>query len=248
MTRARVVGSMLLAWCVAVAVLWQALPAHAGGSRAGDAIVVVDPDSDQALGHGGSSDLFSLKLPDGASCPGDSANDGYRIQGFMVPATDDPATLRYKSIQPEGEGRWGLFDEYTTSYAQILTAKQDKPGGPGMIINIPRFTLAVFPPGELEPGRYRLGIACTLYNETIRYWDSEIVVKRDPSDKPAEITWSVVGFIPNQGSAVSTTTKLVLVSLAAGLIVIVLAVRLRRIRSARPSSASPPSGPSHEIP
>ncbi len=247
MSRARIFGSMLLVWCSAVAVFWPAVPAHAGGTREGDAIVVAHPDSDEALGGGGSRDLFSLKLPDGAACPGDSANDGYRIQGFMVPATDDPATLRYKSIQPEGDGRWGLFDEYTTSYAQILTAKRDEPGGPGLIINIPRFTLAVFPPGELGPGRYRIGIACTLYNETVRYWDSEMTVTRDPSDEPAEITWSVVGFTGNHGSAVSSTAMVLMVS-AVGLVVIGLAMRVRRIRASRPSSASPPSGPSAETP
>ncbi len=231
--RARVVRATAIAWFGAVAMFWATVPVHAAGPRQGDAVVVALPDSDQALGEGGSGTLFSLKLPDGASCPGDSANDGYRIQGFMVPATDDPGTLRYKSIQPEGEGRWGLFDEYTTSYAQVLTAKQDAPGGPGRIVNIPRFTFAVFPPGMLKPGNYRIGIACTLLNETVRYWDAELMVSRDSRDQPSELRWSVVGFTGNEGRTVPTTAVVAFASVAIALLALWLGITVLRIREHR---------------
>lgn len=235
---ARVVRATALVCIGAVASLWTTVPAHAAGQRQGDAVVVAHPDSDRALGGGGSSTLFSLKLPDGASCPGDSANDDYRVQGFMVPATDDPGTLRYKSIQPEGEGRWGLFDEYTASYAQVLTAKRDAPGGPGRILNIPRFTFAVFPPGTLKPGRYRIGIACTLLNETVRYWDGEIMVTRDAGDQPSGVRWSVVGFTDSRRGIGSSTATVVFAASAIALVVAGLVITAIRIREARASRVS----------
>lgn len=165
------------------------------GVRIGDAVIVQGGSlHSPRIGQGGSKTLFSLELPRGSSCPGDSANDGFRVQGFMVPAIDDPGKLRYKSIQPEGTGRWGLFDEHTTSYAQMFTAKRDKPGGPGLLLEIPRFTLSVFPPGMVQPGNYRIGIACTLYNETITYWDSALSITSDAADKPSGLHWKVPGF------------------------------------------------------
>lgn len=164
------------------------------GERKGDAVVVEGgkPKSPR-ISHGGSKTLFSLELPRGASCPGDSANDNFRVQGFMVPAIDDPGKLKYESIQPEGKGRWGLFDENTTSFAQMFTAKKDEPGGPGMLLELPRFTLSVFPPSMLKPGDYRVGIACTLYNETITYWDTPMSIVNDSGDKPSGLRWSVPG-------------------------------------------------------
>lgn len=220
----------VVAACWVVITQLAMVPAHGAGQRMGDAVVIAHPGLDQKLGGGDSKTLFSLKLPNGASCPGDSANDGYRIQGFMVPTNDDPGKLRYKSIQPEGEGRWGLFDEYTTSYAQVLTAKQEEPGGPGRILDIPRFTFAVFSPGMLEPGNYRLGIACTLLNETIHYWDSEFRISRDASDEPSEIRWNVVGFTGNEGRATSTTVTIALASVAIALVALGLGVRALKIR------------------
>ncbi len=233
--------------CWVVVTQLAMVSAHGTGPRLGDAVVVAHPGSNQKLGGGGSRTLFSLRLPNGASCPGDSANDGYRIQGFMVPANDDPGKLRYEYIQPEGEGRWGLFDEYTNSYAQILTAKQDAPGGPGLVLEIPRFTFAVFPPGMVRPGNYRIGIACTLLNETVHYWDSEFRISSDASDEPSEIHWNVVGFKGNEGRTVSTTVTIALGSAAIALVALGLGVRALKIRKKSANHAAGSPGNLHDL-
>lgn len=174
--------------------------AAAKGEDAGEAIVVAGAGETRGLSGGGSKTEFSIRLPDGASCPGDSRNDGYRIQSFMVPAGVDLSTLLYRSVRPEGEGRYPLYDVHTTPYVQVQTADADESGQPGLIVNIPAFSYSVFPPGALAEGRYHVGIACTLINETIRYWDAEVEVVTAPDDKPAEIRWSVPGFSDDQGS------------------------------------------------
>ncbi len=234
-----------IAWFMALGVTE---PAYAAGLRAGDVRIVEHPQSDRAMSGGGSNTLFSLKLPDAAACPGDSADGGYRIQGFMVPTTNDPASLRYNSVKPEVEHGWGLYDELTASYANILTARGEEPGGPGRINELPRFTLSVFSPGMVKPGRYRIGIACTLHNETMTYWDGELLIERDASDKPAEIHWSVVGVEDNTTASEDRSAAIVIAAIALFALGIGLLTTRIRARRAPPASSHPgdePQGDGH---
>mgnify|MGYP003117744228 CR=1 FL=1 len=160
--------------------------------RVGDAHVV-GAASMSAVSGGGSDEDFSIVLPEGASCPGDSISGDWRISSFMVPAADDPASFTYSSTKPEGDGRLPLYQLDTRSFVAGFTAQSEEPGGPGPIVDLPSFTFRLFPPGRIEPGAYRIGLACTLYNETYRYWDTEIELVADPSDQPAQLRWSVVG-------------------------------------------------------
>lgn len=144
--------------------------------------------------------MFSIRLPNGASCPGDSANDGYRIQSYMVPDTVGPAAVTYDGLGPKPNvlGVWDrfrqpLYDTGTSPYSSALTDVAPAPGQPGLIINIPSFSFAVYGDGELPEGRYNVGISCTLLNDLKRYWNTEIVVTRDPLDKPAGIAWQRTG-------------------------------------------------------
>jgi hypothetical protein len=166
-------------------------PASAAVRSSGDAIVVAK-DFKHPMRGGGSVDLFSLTLPAGASCPGDSVDANYRVQSFMVPANADPGTLRYEAAGPVVEHGWGLFTQDTNSWTNEATQRADKPGGEGLIIDIPVFTFHIFAPGEVVPGRYHIGIACTLFAATKRFWSTDIVVTSDPHDKPAGIAWTVV--------------------------------------------------------
>lgn len=200
---------------------------------AGSVTVVAGAESSQRRHGGGSDTEFSLQLPKGASCPGDSANDGYRVQTFIVPGTDDPGTLRYKSTKPDGDGRYALYDTYTRPYVQGMTAEADSPGAPGLIIDIPTFSFAVFPPGELPAGRYRVGVACTLINETKRFWGTEFELARAPDDPPAEIHWTVVGTQNGLAPASQARVTVVLVALA----VVAAAVVLVRRRDRRHTPA-----------
>jgi hypothetical protein len=183
-------------WCSAAAasVLWlAAIPtARAGGPPVGEA--VLNPRA------GGSDTAFTLTLPEGAACPGDSANDGYRIQSYMVPASVDPAALAYDGNGPTpidygtyASFREPLFNLATESYASAQTADAKRPGDPGPIVDIPAFSYGVYSPGDLPPGGYHIGIACTLSTDTVVVWDAEVLLTDAADDDPAQIRWQAVG-------------------------------------------------------
>jgi hypothetical protein len=157
--------------------------------RSGDVVVVSSTDGSHELTHGGSATKFSLRLPPGAACPGDSANDQWRVQSFVVPATDDPSTFKYTSVAPAGDGRYALYDVQTHPLINSLTQENLAPGQPGVIPAIPPLSFAVFPPGTLPSGTYRVGIACTLFRATAKYWDTQLVLTATPSDKPGQLEW-----------------------------------------------------------
>jgi hypothetical protein len=159
------------------------------GPRDAGSVVVTDPQQ-RPLSEGASATLFSLDLPDGAACPGDTANDDWRVQGFMIPVDDDPATIRYGVIGPEGE-QFPLFAFDTRPFAHQFTEVAAAPGEPGVIPALPALTFGVFTPGDVPPGTYRIGVACTFFRQTADYWDTEIVIELDPSDELAGFRWSV---------------------------------------------------------
>ena len=169
--------------------LLAAPPASAVGDRAG--LVVVVSTNGMRLTSGGSATDFSLKLPVGASCTKDSANDNYRVQSYMVPATVDPATLTFTSVGPAG-GR-PLYDNGGTPYVNAQTANAVTPGGPGQVINIPTFNYSVFEPGQIAPGTYNIGIACTSSPTVVdKFWNVQKTFTANAADIPAGVTWKVV--------------------------------------------------------
>jgi hypothetical protein len=175
--------------------------AEAAGDRAGDAVVIAPGGG--PLDHGGSRTAFRLELPSGAACPGDSANDDYRIQSFLVPDDVDPADLTYESTKPAGEGNWALYEVTSNPFVQILTNVAVNPGDPGVIDAIPPLDFAVFPPGTLADGRHHVGIACTLFNETTTYWDTDVELTNSADDEPAQLTWVALDAPAGAGSSSS---------------------------------------------
>ena len=135
---------------------------------------MVAPDGGR-LDEGGSTTEFSLELPSGAQCPGDSAFEGWRVNSYMVPEVVDVARLTYDGLGPAPAGladyerfRQPLYDVGTSPYASALTAAVQEQGDPGLIVDIPTFTLGVYSSGDVPAGRYHVGIACTLLNEVGR--------------------------------------------------------------------------------
>lgn len=174
----------------------SAVAGPAPGGPAGEAIVL-DADGEPLTGGGGSTP-FSLGLPEGAACPGDSANDQYRVQSFLVPADADPATLRFLGQRPQYQGQaadsdggWALYELNTNSFLNRPTDLAPEPGAEGTIINLPSFSFDVFDPGMLPEGRVEVGIACSRFAETERYWSAELELVADPADA-AGVAWSVL--------------------------------------------------------
>jgi len=217
------------------------LTARAGASvdapvDAGDVIVIDGADRQLEVGRGGSAALFSLRMPDASTCPGDSLHDQWRVQSFMVPVDVDVTTLQYGVIGPEGEQQYALYDERTKPFVNELTRANEVAGQPGFIGDIPVFSFGLFPPGTVAPGTYRIGLACTLSRETAKYWDAEIVIEAAADDQPAGLTWSVVGGPDVESSGPSAaagepfpvSTVLIVVAVVAFGIGLVIHFRQRR--------------------
>ena len=123
--------------------------------------------------------------------PGRQREHDYRVQTFIVPATDDPGSFEYGLIRPKGGGRNALY-RIGSAYANEMTGQNSGPGEPGEIVTLPPLTFAAFPPEWIPPGRYRFGVACTLRAQTTRYWDGELVMSEAPEVQPGQRRWTVI--------------------------------------------------------
>ena len=192
--RTGAIGSALML----LVALGSAMAPSGAATNAGNA-EVVDPGTSQPMTSGGSGTDFTLKLPAGAACTKDSPNDGYRVQSYMVPASVDPNTLQFGANGPNPPGtgasfRQPLYDTTSTPYVNAQTPAAASPGGPGPITNIPTFDFAVYSPGQIPAGTYNVGIACTLgppdADQLDRYWNVQLTFATNPSDSPAQVTWT----------------------------------------------------------
>ncbi len=183
-----------------VSVLLSTGAAEASHLSAG-ATQIVDPIG-APLSSGNSNTPFQFKLPNFSVCTGDSANDGYRIQSYLVPQSVDLDTLRFDSSGPApvaGQFRAPMFDTAGNPYANILTAAASPAPGPGPIIQpLPSFDFAVYDTNTflLQPGVYNVGIACTVGNETSptqldKYWNTVMTLTANAAEPgPAKVTWA----------------------------------------------------------
>jgi hypothetical protein len=198
--------------------------------RAGDAEILDIDDPTDALTDGDSNTIFTLGVPGEATCPGDSANDQWRIQSFIVPATDDPGSLTFGPIWPEGDGRYAVYQADTRPYSQVLLGQNDVAGQPGRILATPPLTIGVFPFGTLTAPRYRIGMACTLFGETARYWDTEIVMAEANDVEPGGLSWRLASAPETSPASRSTSFRswpFIAVIGLAGTAALVLTVRRR---------------------
>lgn len=188
---------------------WSGVVPVDAAENAGNA-TISEPTTGAPLLAGQKDTDFTLKLPEGAACTGDSANDGYRVQSFMVPEGVDPATLTYGNNGPEPLGVGDEFSQplyrtTTEAYVNQQTANATTPGGPGPIINIPAFDFMVFTdPGMVPAGTYILGISCTAptTGDVDRFWTAKMTVTADAAE------WTAVAQQePPATTTTSTTTS-----------------------------------------
>jgi len=204
--------------CVAVAALAIGLFAAPSAGIAGapwvdnpvdeGSVRVVDIDDlTREFAEGASATVFTLALPEGATCPGDSANDQWRVNSFIIPVDRDPSDLEYLVGDPEGEGNWSLYGVDTNPLIFEFTIPNVAAGLPGKIGEIRPISFGVFPPGTLPEGRYRMGIACAYFADTGTYWDTEIVITTDAADEPGKMTWSIPEAAADAVDATSRPTR-----------------------------------------
>ena len=195
----------------------QPPPAFAAGTPVG-AATVKTMDGVADLGSGDSATVFTLRPPLGATCPGDSANDSYRWQTYMVPSTVDPATLTFDANGPVPQNtgdafRQPLYDPGGSAVVNQQTANATPPPGPGPIIGIPNMTYALYEPGNIPAGVYNVGIACTLGAESETqmkdFWNVQVTFTTDAGGGPARVTWTAAQATtttPTTAPVSSTTT------------------------------------------
>jgi hypothetical protein len=196
----RVLTGAVVATMAAVAVpLLTATPASAAGSLQG-AATVYNNNGGAPLQSGDSATNWTLRLPSGASCPGDGPNAGYRWQTYMVPSAVDPGTLTFGSAGPTpiatgASFRQPLYDTTNNPVVNQVPAAATTAGGPGPIINIPNVNFTLFTPGQIPGGVYNIGIACTLGGESpsqmSNFWNVQMTVSTATAGTggPAQITW-----------------------------------------------------------
>lgn len=177
-------------------------PFGAGAVDLGDVVPIDPADRTTALAGGVSATEYELQLPADAACPGDSVHDQWRVQSFIIPVADDPGLIAYGANGPEGTDQYALYELNTSPYTDILTRPNTVAGAPGVINAVPALSFAVFPPGTLPTGRYRMGIACTYFRETAQYWDAEVELTATPDDEPGQMIWRLVD--PPTGAIVPT--------------------------------------------
>lgn len=171
--------------------------ATAQDADAGTAALVDPADRTRVLRSGDSETAYRLILPDGAACPGDSANDDFRVNSFIVPASEDLSQLRFRAIGPQGpntDSRWALYTDAPNPYSQRLTLANGESGQPGRLDILPVMTFSLYPTETLPPGRYVMGIACSpgIEQTTSTYWSTEIEISYDTSAELLQLEWIIV--------------------------------------------------------
>src|SRR5262249_3680255 len=71
-------------------------------ARAGAAVLTAANDPTDVLDQIDSDTPFTIYLPHGAACPGDSFHDNWRVQSYILPIEDDLAAIRFSGVGPEG--------------------------------------------------------------------------------------------------------------------------------------------------
>ncbi|HUA95894.1 MAG TPA: hypothetical protein VMB82_10240 [Acidimicrobiales bacterium] len=186
--------------------LAAAAPAPAGAATLGGTATIVDP-SGTALAQGGSATMFSVTLPAGAACSGDTATGGYHVYSYLVEAGTPITSLTFTSHPSTG---FGLVNNTGIYYGPINTAVTT-----GQVLTLPtNFEWAPLLTDGLElsallysgsTGVWETGIACAQSSGTLSdYWNNEVTFAASSSD-PNGFVWSDVPGTP--GSTTTTTAS-----------------------------------------
>lgn len=204
---------------------------------AGAALVVDAVNTDRVLDEFDSTSAFRLRLPDGASCAGDTANDDYAVQTFLVPADTDLSNMKYRSRSPDGNDLYRAL-RYVNgeSSIQVPTNQNEGPGEPGLIVEpAAPYTFAFYGENTLPPGRWKLGVACTPLDWVVdRYWDTEVQLEAAPEVVPGGLRIKV---LDEDGSVVATDSggdpPVLAIGVGAFLVIAIIVFLLQRSTKSR---------------
>ncbi len=228
--------AVILATTGASAHAWSATAPIGDPVDAGSVVLVSPEDLSKAVTHGSAKTPFTLQLPDPATCPGDSANDQWRIQTFSVPVTDEPSVIRYGPIGPEpvGDGHYALFGVDTTPFVQQLTLRNPQAGQPGVIPAFPAFSFEVVAGENVPVGSYKIGVSCTYFGATAKYWHTEIEI----TDDDGSLRWRLATAPPDVASSDNSSGVPAALVLGGAAALLAGALIWRRSATRRPTTLS----------
>jgi hypothetical protein len=234
---------------VALAVCLVVTPGTAGAATAGVA-QITQPGQTTPLDGGGSATPYAVALPGGASCPGDTAHDGYHVYSYLVPKGVSPTAVSFKTGDPN---KWYGYIDYGDFFAAANTAEDT-----GQIMALPHefswsryssYMGDLFPHG-VTTATWEGGIACAnTHGVVTNYWNSEIVFTKSSSD-PGGFTWKVKAAPPAAAASSSDLAlwlgvALVVLAVVFASLAVVLSRRRRRAERAGKVS-NVPTAPSDE--
>jgi hypothetical protein len=170
----------------------------ASASTLNGTATIANPNGLAPLSSGGSTTQYTITLPSGASCDGDTASNGYHVFSYLVPEGTNPTAVSFATGLPTDypDAPTGLFTATGNYYGPANTAVST-----GQIINIPgnlEFAPMLtrgLPLGTLlyngdTSGVWEAGIACANSTGAVTdYWNTEITFTSSGSD-PHGFTWS----------------------------------------------------------
>jgi hypothetical protein len=226
-----------LVTAVAAALLAGATPASASTI---DGIATIQTPTLGTLSYpAGSTTQFTVTLPTGAACSGDTATDGYHVYSYLVPQNTNVANVTFVSQPSTG---YGLFKSTGGYVGPINTAPTTGviPSLPNNLEWGPAVTSHSWLSALLDNGGtsgvWEAGVACANASGVVTdYWNTEITFTSNGSD-PDGFVWSGVPGDPNNGANPEVPYAIVLPVLAVG--VLGGSILIRRRRSARVGSSS----------
>ena len=191
---------------IAAGLLALLITAPAGAASLGGAATLAPPGGTAAtpLRSGGSVTPFTVALPPGASCSGDTAHDGYHVYSYLVKKGTNLSAVHF--VQGPSVG-YGIVDTTSTYYGAINTAFKT-----GQIVGVPNDfawgSLVHSGGGPLalsqllydgSAGVWETGLACATAHGTLAdQWNTQLTFEADSAD-PHGFIWTV-------GAAGSTST------------------------------------------
>lgn len=179
-----------------------------------------NPVNDAFLGSGGSGTGFTVTLPSGAACSGDTAHDGYHVWSYLVQPSVNIDSLTFNGNGPS-QGL-GLFDSTGTYYGPADTAENTGeiigiPGNLewGPIVSNDNLLSTLLYQDSGTSGLWEGGLACANSNGDLTdNWNFQITFTKSTTD-PDKFTWSVFPGPAGDSFAVVTTSPLPSVTVGA---------------------------------
>ena len=190
--------AVVLAAFTAVATLAVAEMGTASASTVNGIATTALPSNDTYLASGGSNTDFTVTLPSGAVCTGDTAHDGYHVWSYLVKQSQSIAATTFSAATGPSQG-FGLYESDLNYYGPVNTAQTT-----GQIIGIPNdfqwgagvaggsFTAADLLYTGGTSGIWEAGLACANSSGVLTdNWNTEVTFTQSGSD-PNGFTWSAV--------------------------------------------------------